>query len=218
MMSLVFIRLLPTPTPSCLRQLGSPFHANDAPLSTPTASGLRQFGSSFYVNDDLQDMKDIPDIRMSPMRGSGLDQNSTVSPVIARNMDSVDANASFCAPQQKVAREMDVSVLNPRVCSQNSADNRETSEKRTLRIFPAEREGAIEELSKAMEEGFSAMLDELVEAFDNPGGIGDMIDKSFERCECYEKLDKLDKKLKSDECVCGKRASEKGDSMISQGL
>ena len=134
--------------------------------------------------------------------------------MIARNKDSVDANASFCAPRQKVARELDVSVLNPRVCSQNSADNRETSEKRILRTSPAECEGAIEELSKAMEEGFSAMLDGLVEDFDKPGGIGDMIDKSFERYECFEKIDKLEKKLKSDECVCGKWASEKGESMI----
>ena len=87
----------------------------------------------------------------------------------------------------------------------------ETSEKRTLRISPAECEGAIEELSKAMEEGFSAMLDELVEDFDKPGGIGDMIDKSFERYECFEKLDKLEKKLESDECVRGKWDSEKCD-------
>ena len=94
-----------------------------------------------YVSDDLQDVQNIPDIGMSPMRGSGLDLTSPVSSVISRNKDSVDANASFCAPRQKVARELDVSVLNPRVCSQNSADNRETSEKRTLRISPAEREG-----------------------------------------------------------------------------
>ena len=65
-----------------------------------------------------------------------------------------------------------------------------------------------------MKEGFSAMLDRLVEDFDKLGGIGDMIDKSFERYECSEKLDKLEKKLKSDECVCGKWASKKGESMI----
>ena len=194
----------PTPTHSCLRQLGSRFHANDAPLSTPTPSGLRQFGSPLYENNDLQDMKNILDIGMSPMRGSGPGLTSTVSSVFSRNKDSVDANASFCAPRQKVAREMDVSVLNPQ---------------RTLRMSPAECEGAIEELSKALEEGFFAMLDGLVEDFDKPGGIGDMIDKNFERNECFENLDKLEKKLKSEECVCGKWASKKGESMIFfQGL
>ena len=65
---------------------------------------------------------------MSPMRGSGLDQTTTVSLVIAQNKDSHDANASFCVPRQKVFRELDVSVLYPRVCSQHSADNRETSD------------------------------------------------------------------------------------------
>ena len=65
-----------------------------------------------------------------------------------------------------------------------------------------------------MEEGFSAMLDELLEDFNKPGGIVDIVDKSFERYGCFEKLDKLDKKLKSDECVCGTWASEKGESMI----
>ena len=62
------------------------------------------------------------------MRGSGFDQISTDSLVIAQNKVSIDANASFCAPRQKVARELDVSVLYPRLCSRHSADNRETSD------------------------------------------------------------------------------------------
>ena len=44
------------------------------------------------------------------------------------------------------------------------------NEKRTLRISPADCEGVIEELSKAMEEGFSAVLDEYIENFDKPEG------------------------------------------------
>ena len=84
----------------------------------------------------------------------------------------------------------------------------ETSEKRTLRISSADCEGVIEELSKAMEEGLSAVMDEYTENFDKPEGLCAVID------ECFEKFDKPDKKHKSDEYVCGKWASEKGESKI----
>ena len=84
----------------------------------------------------------------------------------------------------------------------------ETSETRTLRISSADCEGVIEELSKAMEEGLSAVMDEYIENFDKPEGLSAVID------ECFEKFDKPDKKHKSDEYVCGKWASEKGESKI----
>ena len=57
--------------------------------------------------------------------------------------------------------------------------------------------GVIEELSKAMEEGFSAVLDEFIENFDKPEGLSAVIDEHF------EEFDKPDKKHKRDEYVCG---------------
>ena len=83
---------------------------------------------------------------------------------------------------------------------------------RTLRIPLADCEGVIEELSKAKEEGLSAVLDEYIENFDKPEGLFAVID------EYFEKFDKPDKKHESDEYVCGKWASEKGRSSIFQGL
>ena len=79
---------------------------------------------------------------------------------------------------------------------------------RTLRIPLADCEGAIEELSKAMAEGFSAVLDEFIENFDKPEGLSAVIDEHF------EKFDKPDKKHESDKYVCGTWASEKGESSI----
>ena len=78
----------------------------------------------------------------------------------------------------------------------------------TLRIPLADCEGAIEELSNAMAEGFSAVLDEVIENFDKPEGLSAVIDEHF------EKFDKPDKKHESDEHVCGTWASEKGESSI----
>ena len=72
----------------------------------------------------------------------------------------------------------------------------------------ADCEGAIEELSKAMAEGFSAVLDEFIENFDKPEGLSAVIDEHF------EKFDEPDKNLWSDEYVCGTWASEKGESNI----
>ena len=89
-----------------------------------------------------------------------------------------------------------------------NSDVIETNEKRTLRISPADCEGVIEELSKVMEEGFSAMLDEYIENFDRPELLSAVID------EYFEKFDKPDKKHESDEYVCGTWASEKGESSI----
>ena len=71
---------------------------------------------------------------------------------------------------------------------------------RTLGISLADCEGAIEELSKAMAEGFSAALDEVIENFDKSDGISAVIDEYF---------DEPDKNLWSDEYVCGTWASEK---------
>ena len=62
-----------------------------------------------------------------------------------------------------------------------NSDIIETNEKRTLRISPADCEGVIEELSKAMEEGFSAVLDEYIENFDKPEGLSAVIDEYFEK-------------------------------------
>ena len=59
---------------------------------------------------------------------------------------------------------------------------------RTLHIPLADCEGVIEELSKAMEEGLSAVIDEHLEKFDKP-----------------------DKKHESDEYACGTWALEKGE-------
>ena len=72
---------------------------------------------------------------------------------------------------------------------------------RTLRIPLADCEGVIEELSKAMEEGHSAVLDEYIENFDKPDDLSAAID------EHSKKFDKPDKKHESDEYVCGKWAS-----------
>ena len=52
---------------------------------------------------------------------------------------------------------------------------------RTLRIALADCEGVIEELSKAMEEGLSAVLDEFIENFDKPEGLPARIDEHFEK-------------------------------------
>ena len=92
------------------------------------------------------------------------------------------------------APEVTYAALAPVVEYVGEAENSDiikTNEKRTLRISPADCEGVIEELSKAMEEGFSAVLDEYIENFDRP-----------------------DKKHESDEYVCGTWASEKGESSI----
>ena len=76
---------------------------------------------------------------------------------------------------------------------------------RTLGISLADCEGAIEELSKAMVEGFSAAMDEVIENVDKSDGISAEIDEFF---------DEPDKNLWSDEYVCGTWASEKGESNI----
>ena len=52
-----------------------------------------------------------------------------------------------------------------------NSDIIETIEKRTLRIYPGDCEGVIEEFSKAMEEGLSAVLDEYIENFDKPEAL-----------------------------------------------
>ena len=62
---------------------------------------------------------------------------------------------------------------------------------RTLRIPLADCEGVIEELSKATEEGLSAVLDEYIENFDKPEGISAVLD------EYFEKYDEPDKKHES---------------------
>ena len=76
---------------------------------------------------------------------------------------------------------------------------------RILGIPLVDCEGAIEELSKAMAEGFSAALDEVIENFDKSDGISAVIDEYF---------DEPDKNLWSDEYVCGTWASVKGESNI----
>ena len=125
------------PTPSSLRQLGSPFYVDDdsgnhASPSSPTPSFLRQLGcpSFFFVDDDLQNMENIPVMGMSSMRGGGFEEvlsdgdglaASTVSSATVRSKDFVDANAGLCVRRQKAVRELDFSDVNPGVCSQNSA-------------------------------------------------------------------------------------------------
>ena len=100
------------------------------PPSAPTPSRLRQLGSPFYVDEDLQDMDNIPVMGMFPMHGGGFEQvlsdddglaASTVSSAIVRSKDFVGANAGLCVPRQKAVRELDFSDVNPRVRSQNSA-------------------------------------------------------------------------------------------------
>ena len=71
------------------------------------------------------------------------------------------------------APEVTYAALAPVVEYVREAENSDiikTNEKRTLRISPADCEGVIEELSKAMEEGFSAVLDEYIENFNSPEG------------------------------------------------
>ena len=80
---------------------------------------------------------------------------------------------------------------------------------RTLSIPLADYEGAaIEELSKTMAEGFSTVLDKVIENLDKSDGISAVIDKYF------EKSDEPDNNLWSDEYVSGTWASEKGESKI----
>ena len=98
------------PTPSRLRQLGSPFYADEDSgghtfPSAPTPSCLRQLGSPFYADEDLQDTENIPVMGMSPMYGGGFEQvlsdddglaASTVSSAIVRSKNFVGANADLC--------------------------------------------------------------------------------------------------------------------------
>ena len=109
------------------------------------------------------------------------------------------------------APEVTYAALAPVVEHVRQAENSDIigpNEKRTVRISPADCEGVIEELSKAMEEGFSAVLDEYIENFDRPEGLFAVID------EYFEKFDKPDKKHDSDEYVCGKWVSKKGECSI----
>ena len=112
-------------------------------------------------------------------------------------------------PQLQTIEEIVDTPENQTVQSTESLDTAPDLEmapvERTLRIPLADCEGLIEELSKAMEEGFSAVLDEFIENFDKPEGLSAVIDEHF------EKIDKPDKKHESDEYVCGTWASEKGE-------
>ena len=85
-----------------------------------------------------------------------------------------------------------------------------TPAERTLRFPLADCEEAIEELSRAMTEGFSAVLDEFIENFDKPEGLSAVVDKYF------EKFDEPVRKHESDEYVCGTWVSEKGESNMTR--
>ena len=80
---------------------------------------------------------------------------------------------------------------------------------RTLGIPLADNEGAVEELSKTMAEGFSAAMDKIIENFEKSDGISAVIDKYFEESDEPD-----DENPWSDEYVCGMWALEKGESKI----
>ena len=79
-----------------------------------------------------------------------------------------------------------------------------TPAERTFRIPLADCEEAIEELSRAMAEGFFSVMDDFIENFDKPDGLSAVVD------EYFEKFDDPVRKHESDEYVCGTWASEKG--------
>ena len=85
-----------------------------------------------------------------------------------------------------------------------------TPAERILRIPLADCEEAIEELSRAMAEGFSVVLDDFIENFDKPDGLSAVVD------EYFEKFDEPVRKHESDEYVCGTWASEKGESNMTR--
>ena len=89
-----------------------------------------------------------------------------------------------------------------------------TSADRTFRIPLTDCEEAIEELSRAMAERFSAVMDDFIENFDKPDGLSVVVD------EYFENFDEPVRKHESDEYVCGTWASVKGESnmMRSQEL
>ena len=102
------------------------------PPSAPTPSCSRQLGSPFYMDDDLQDMENIPVMGKSSMRGSGFEQISTVSSGMSpmrgsgfrEDFDSfLGDSANLRVPRQKAVRELDFSDVNPglRVSRQNPA-------------------------------------------------------------------------------------------------
>ena len=111
---------------------------------------------------------ELPPVLVEYIQPAPVDENVAPAPAV-----------TYAAPDPVVKYAMQAEI----------SDIIETSEKRTLRISSADCEGVIEELSKAMEEGLSAVMDEDIENFDKP-----------------------DKKHKSDEYVCGKWASVKGES------
>ena len=134
-------------------------------------------------------------------------------------VDEYDASAARAPPSPlvdgpivKVVQTIEQIVDTPEIQTVQSTESLDTAPdleiapvERTLRIPLADCEGVIEELSKAMEEGLSAVLDEFIENFDKPAGLSAVIDEHF------EKFDKPEKKHESDEYVCGTWAAEKGE-------
>ena len=85
-----------------------------------------------------------------------------------------------------------------------------TPAERTFRIPLADSEEAIEELSRSMGEGFSAVMDYMIDNFDKPDGLSAVVD------EYFKKFDEPVRKHESNEYVCGTRASEKAESTMTR--
>ena len=85
-----------------------------------------------------------------------------------------------------------------------------TPAERTFSIPLADSEEAIEELSRAMAEGFSAVMEDLIENFDKPDGLSAVGD------EYFKKFDEPVRKHESDKYECGTRASEKVESNMTR--
>ena len=148
-------------------------------------------------------------------------QSEAVSALRANNNDLIEAIMQCLEKEEtietnekrtlRISPVVDTPEIQTLQCTEGldtAPDLEKAPAERTLSIPLADCEEVIEELSKAMAEGFSAALDEVIENFDKSDGIFAVID------EYFEKSDEPDKNFWSDEYVCGTWASEKGESNI----
>ena len=133
-----------------------------------------------------------------------LEKEETVTQAV--NSDIIEISEKRALRTSPVVDTPEIQTLQCTEGLDTAPDLEKAPAERTLSIPLADYEGAIEELSKTMAEGFSAALDKVIENFYKSDGISDVID------EYFEKSDEPDENLWSDEYVCGTWASEKGES------
>ena len=135
-----------------------------------------------------------------------LEKEETVTQAV--NSDIIETSEKRALRISPVVDTPEIQTLQCTEGLDTAPDLEKAPAERTLSIPLADCEGAVEELSKTMAEGFSAALDKVIENFDKSDGISAVID------EYFEKSDEPDKNFWSDEYVCGTWASEKGESNI----